>query len=64
MPYRNALREKFRQGKPAVGAFFSNMSANIAEMLAVIGLDFIVVDCEHSPMTAIQSHYHYQNWAK
>tara|TARA_B100001750_G_C15493200_1_gene592538 strand:- start:154 stop:1071 length:918 start_codon:yes stop_codon:yes gene_type:complete len=51
MPYRNALREKFRQGKPAVGAFFSNMSANIAEMLAVIGLDFIVVDCEHSPMS-------------
>jgi len=50
MPYRNALREKFRQGKPAVGAFFSNMSANVAEMLAVIGLDFIVVDCEHSPM--------------
>ncbi len=51
MPYKNALREKFRQGKPAVGAFFSNMSANIAEMLAVIGLDFIIVDCEHSPMS-------------
>jgi 4-hydroxy-2-oxoheptanedioate aldolase len=51
MPYKNALREKFRQGKPAIGAFFSNVSANVAEMLGVIGLDFIIVDCEHSPMT-------------
>lgn len=51
MPYKNALREKLRQGKPAIGAFFSNVSANVAEMLGVMGLDFIIVDCEHSPMT-------------
>ena len=51
MLYHNALREKFRQGKPAIGAFFSNMSANVAELLGVIGLDFIIVDCEHSPMS-------------
>jgi len=51
MPYKNALREKFRQGKPALGAFFSNVSPNVAEMMGVIGLDFIIVDCEHSAMT-------------
>ena len=51
MPYKNALREKLRQGKPALGAFFKEMSPNAAEMMGVIGLDFIIVDCEHSPMT-------------
>ncbi len=51
MPYKNALREKLRQGKPVLGAFFKEMSPNMAEMMGVIGLDFIIVDCEHSPMT-------------
>ena len=51
MPCKNVLRDKLRQGKPVLGAFFSNVSPNVAEMMGVIGLDFIIVDCEHSPMT-------------
>ncbi|MDP6549917.1 MAG: aldolase/citrate lyase family protein [Dehalococcoidia bacterium] len=51
MPYKNALREKLRQGIPVLGAFFKEMSPNMAEMMGVAGLDFIIVDCEHSPMT-------------
>lgn len=52
MPYKNVLREKFRRGEAAIGAFFNNVSPNVAEMLAVAGLDFIIVDAEHSPLTA------------
>ena len=52
MPYlKNRLKEKMARGEAASGLFCALGSPDIAEMLAVIGFDFIIVDCEHSTIT-------------
>ncbi|MBI4329172.1 MAG: 2-dehydro-3-deoxyglucarate aldolase [Chloroflexi bacterium] len=51
MPYKNKLREKMRRGEAVVGAFYNFPSAIAVEMLGTVGLDFIILDCEHSTIT-------------
>ncbi len=47
----NALKEKLRRGQPAIGAFCPIPSPDAAEIMGILGMDFIIVDCEHGPMT-------------
>ena len=42
------MKEKMRQGKPSIGTWMSMAHPSIAEILAMAGFDFVVVDTEHS----------------
>ena len=56
----NTLKEKLRRGEPAVGAFCNIPSPAIAELLGLLGLDFIIVDCEHSAITPETAEHMYR----
>lgn len=47
--FRNFTKAKIKNGEAVFGTFFSSYSADVAEVLGVAGLDFIVIDCEHGP---------------
>ncbi len=49
---KNLLKEKLDAGKNPVGTFFCSGSACVAECLGYTGLDFIVIDAEHSDVDA------------
>ncbi len=46
---RNIVKAKLAQGKPAVGCWMTLGSPLVAEHLAHIGFDWLVVDAEHGP---------------
>ena len=48
------LRLTLREGKPLVGSFVSIASPTVAEVMALAGFDFLVVDTEHGP-TSIET---------
>jgi 4-hydroxy-2-oxoheptanedioate aldolase len=43
----NPLKRKLRAGEPCFGAWMLSTSADMAEILAYAGLDFLVLDHEH-----------------
>ena len=49
---RNTLKEKFSQGKRPLGTFADTGSAAVVECLGCAGLDFVILDNEHSPVEA------------
>ncbi len=46
---KNLFREKILNGENAVGTFFSMGDPTAVECLALGGMDFIAIDCEHGP---------------
>lgn len=48
---KNAVLEKFRAGQKTIGTFSHLQSATAIECLGLTGLDFVVIDLEHSPVT-------------
>ena len=56
----NAMKEKLRGGRPVVGTFCNFPSPAIAEMLGLLGLDFLIVDCEHGSMTPEAAEHMYR----
>ena len=48
----NNLKEKLLSGKKPVGMFVGSGSATVVECLSRTGLDFIIIDNEHSPVEA------------
>lgn len=46
---KNKLKEKMKNGMPAVGTFFETGSAVTVECLGLSGLDFLIIDTEHGP---------------
>jgi 4-hydroxy-2-oxoheptanedioate aldolase len=44
-----SLRARLRAGEQVVGGLVRMPSEEVVEMLAVAGLDFVLVDCEHGP---------------
>lgn len=48
MNMRNLVREKIAQNGYALGAFVASSSSMNCEILALNGLDFIIIDCEHA----------------
>ncbi len=48
MNMRNLVREKIARNGYALGAFVASSSSMNCEILALNGLDFIIIDCEHA----------------
>jgi 4-hydroxy-2-oxoheptanedioate aldolase len=46
----NPVTDKLRSGQPTVGSWLSLCSPVVAEMMARVGWDWLVVDVEHSPV--------------
>ena len=49
---KNTLREKLINGEKPIGMFIGSGSATVVECLSRTGLDFVVIDNEHSPIEA------------
>jgi 2-keto-3-deoxy-L-rhamnonate aldolase RhmA len=45
----NLVKEKIKQGIPAIGHWLSLPCSAVAELLADIGMDWLLIDTEHSP---------------
>lgn len=48
-PHLNRFAELMETGKPAFGVFSSNVSVRTGASMADSGLDFVIIDLEHSP---------------
>ncbi len=46
---KNRLKQILNEGKVAIGVQLRFGSPAIAEMFALAGFDFVVLDCEHAP---------------
>src|SRR5579862_6003436 len=46
----NQLKSKLAAGKAVVGSFLYVPSAKLAEIVGMIGFEFIVIDMEHGPI--------------
>lgn len=46
---KNNVREKLALGQKVVGTFFEIGSMTAVECLALTGLDYFIIDCEHGP---------------
>jgi len=47
----NILREKLKSGTPTIGGWLTLNNSSLAELMASVGYDWIVVDCEHSTIS-------------
>lgn len=45
----NTLKQKLAAGAQPIGTFFDTASASLMECLGRTGLDFAIIDNEHSP---------------
>lgn len=45
----NSLKDKLQQGKTVMGTWSVIASPTVAEVLALAGLDFLIIDMEHGP---------------
>ena len=52
MQMRNLVKEKIAANGYALGAFVASSSATNCEILAINGLDFVLIDCEHAQTDA------------
>ncbi|MFN8006369.1 MAG: aldolase/citrate lyase family protein [Terriglobia bacterium] len=50
----NQVREKLRAGKPSLGCFVGLGSPNAAELLAHAGLEWLVIETEHSALDSAE----------
>ena len=46
----NIVLQKFREGRPSLGTFTALNSPLAVESLRYTGLDYVIVDTEHSPV--------------
>lgn len=49
---KNAILEKFRRSEPSLGIISHLLSAPAIEVLAYTGMDYVLIDLEHSPIGA------------
>ena len=48
----NTLKQKLAAGAQPIGTFFDTASVSLMECLGRTGLDFAIIDNEHSPIEA------------
>jgi 4-hydroxy-2-oxoheptanedioate aldolase len=48
---KNALKAKLKAGTPCLGAFINFPSPQAVEICGLAGLDFVIIDAEHGPMS-------------
>ena len=46
----NRLKALLREGKPAFGLFLTIGHAEVAEMISLVGYDWLLIDMEHAPI--------------
>lgn len=46
---QNTFRDALRAGRPQIGCWLGLASANVAELLATCGFDWLLIDNEHAP---------------
>lgn len=51
MMLRNPMKERLKRGEVLTGAFSNIHAAAVVEILALLGMDFIILDGEHSALT-------------
>jgi len=44
---RNSMKEKLENNESVIGAFVSTPSPSTVEMLGWLGMDYVIIDCEH-----------------
>lgn len=49
--FKNKLKRSIKEGKAAIGTFVMCNSADVVEVIALSGFDFIVIDTEHGPLS-------------
>ena len=47
----NTTKAKLAEGKVVFGAIISRHAPDMVELLGAIGYDFVMIDCEHGPMS-------------
>lgn len=47
----NTTKEQLAQGKVVFGAIISRHAPDMVELFGAIGYDFVMIDCEHGPMS-------------
>lgn len=50
----NTTKAKLAEGKVVFGAIISRYAPDLVELFGAIGYDFVMIDCEHGPMTLDQ----------
>ena len=50
----NWVREKLRAGQPTIGCFLAMGSPNVAELLAHMGFDWLVIETEHNGLDSAE----------
>lgn len=53
-----SLRERARRGDHLIGALLRMPSEELVEMIAIAGMDFVLIDCEHGPADIIALRQH------
>lgn len=48
---KNLMKEKLSQGGVAVGMLIQEPAIQAAEIVGLLGFDWLLIDCEHSPMS-------------
>jgi len=51
----NLLKKKLYEGKTVLGTFIICNSPELVEIAALAGFEFVIIDCEHGPMTSESS---------
>src|SRR5678815_2379753 len=47
----NTAKAKMAEGKVVFGAIISRHAPDLVELFGAIGYDFVMIDCEHGPMS-------------
>lgn len=47
----NTTKAKLAEGQVVFGAIISHFAPDLVELFGAIGYDFVMIDCEHGPMT-------------
>ena len=55
-PGLNRLRALWAEGRCALGAIATIPSAQVVQVLAASGLDFLLIDMEHGPVGPAEAH--------
>lgn len=50
----NTTKAKLAEGKVVFGAIIGNYAPDLVELFGAIGYDFVMIDCEHGPMSLDQ----------
>ncbi|OGF53274.1 MAG: hypothetical protein A2Z21_01160, partial [Candidatus Fraserbacteria bacterium RBG_16_55_9] len=51
MARKNMMKERLRKGEALVGAFSTIHAPSLIELLGILGMDFVILDGEHSSLT-------------